>query len=124
MPHYLYQVSELGKHDCVPYLLRVYRNIIITSSRYNIMCTCVWVNLMMIVYSRSVHVCGQSIIMSHSFAVCKGTPFHPKLPSGSQSSHKIITIGDSPVTKNPSPLLPTPSTVTCSRPLLLALFHK
>ena len=50
-----------------------------------------------------------------------GTPFHrlsssnmpplrPKLPSGSQSSHKIITIGDSPITKNPPPLLPTPST--------------
>ena len=70
MPHYLYQLSELGKHDCVPYLLGVYRNIIITSSRY--MCTCVWVNLMMIVYSHSVHVCGQSVIMSHSFAVCVG----------------------------------------------------
>ena len=50
-----------------------------------------------------------------------GTPFHqlsssnmpplrPKLPSGSRSSHEIITIGDSPVTKNPPPLLPTPST--------------
>ena len=65
MPHYLYQLSELGKHDCVPYLLGVYRNIIIT-------CTCVWVNLMMIVYSHSAHVCGQSVIMSHSFAVCVG----------------------------------------------------
>ena len=61
-----------------------------------------------------------------------GTPFHqlsssnmpplrPKLPSGSRLSHEIITIGDSPVTKNPPPLLPTPSTgltglhaVTCS----------
>ena len=50
-----------------------------------------------------------------------GTPFHqlsssnmpplrPKLPSGSRLSHEIITIGDSPVTKNPPPLLPTPST--------------
>ena len=47
-----------------------------------------------------------------------GTPFHPsnmpplrpKLPSGSRPSHEIITIGDSPVTKNPPPLLPTPST--------------
>ena len=50
-----------------------------------------------------------------------GTPFHqlsssnmpplrPKLPSGSRSSQEIITIGDSPVTKNPPPLLPTPST--------------
>ena len=29
-------------------------------------------NLMMIVYSHSVHVCGQSVIMSHSFYVCVG----------------------------------------------------
>ena len=64
-----------------------------------------------------------------------GTPFHqlsssnmpplrPKLPSGSRSSHEIITIGDSPVTRNPPPLLPTPSIVTCSISLLLALTHK
>ena len=31
----------------------------------------------------------------------------PKLPSGSRSSHEIITIGDSPVTKNPPLLLST-----------------
>ena len=66
-----------------------------------------------------------------------GTPFHqlsssnmhplcPKLPSGSRSSHEIITIGDSPVTKNPPPLLPTPSTGVQSHAshhnLLLVLF--
>ena len=27
----------------------------------------------------------------------------PKLPSGSRSSHEIITIGDSPIAKNPPP---------------------
>lgn len=37
-------------------------------------------------------------------------PLRPKLPSGIRPSHEIITIGDSPVTKNPPPLLPTPST--------------
>ena len=36
-------------------------------------------------------------------------PLRPKLPSGIRPSHEIITIGDSPVTKNPPPLLPTPS---------------
>lgn len=34
----------------------------------------------------------------------------PKLPSGNRPSHEIITISDSPVTKNPPPLLPTPTT--------------
>ena len=71
-----------------------------------------------------------------------GTPFHqlsssnmpplrPKLPSGSRSSHEIITIGDSPVTNNPPPLLPTPSTGLTGLPshaphrsLLLVLTHK
>ena len=71
-----------------------------------------------------------------------GTPFHqlsssnmpplrPKLPSGSLSSHEIITIGDSPVTKNPPPLLPTPSTGLTGLPshaprrsLPLVLTHK
>ena len=37
-------------------------------------------------------------------------PLFPKLLSGSQSSLEIITIGDSPITKNHPPLLPTPST--------------
>lgn len=37
-------------------------------------------------------------------------PLRPKLPSGNRPSHEIITIGDSPVTKNPPPLLPTPTT--------------
>ena len=53
-----------------------------------------------------------------------GTPFHQlsssnmpplrsKLPSGSRSAHEIIKIiiGDSPVTENPPPLLPTPSSL-------------
>ena len=70
-----------------------------------------------------------------------GTPFHqlsssnmpplcPKLPSGSRSSHEIVTIADSPVTKNPPPLLPALSIGLtgvqsfCSLSLLLALTHK
>ena len=46
----------------------------------------------------------------HQFSSSNMPPLRPKLPSGSRSSHEIITIGDSPVTKNPPPLLPTPST--------------
>ena len=46
----------------------------------------------------------------HHISTSNMSPLHPKLPSGSQSTHEIITIGDSPVTKNPPPLLPTPST--------------
>ena len=59
---------------------------------------------------------------STSLKLSNGTPFHqlstsnmpplrPKLPSGIRPSHEIITIGDSPIAKNPPPpLLPTPST--------------
>ena len=46
----------------------------------------------------------------HQISTSNMPPLHPKLPSGNRSSHEIITIGDSPVTKNPPPLLPTPST--------------
>ena len=46
----------------------------------------------------------------HQLSTSNMPPLRPKLPSGSRSSHEIITIGDSPVTKNPPPLLPTPST--------------
>ena len=46
----------------------------------------------------------------HQFSTSNMPPLRPKLPSGNRSSHEIITIGDSPVTKNPPPLLPTPST--------------
>ena len=37
-------------------------------------------------------------------------PLRPKLASGGRPSHEIITIGDSPVAKNPPPLLPALTT--------------
>ena len=46
----------------------------------------------------------------HQLSTSNMPPLRPKLPSSNRSSHEIITIGDSPVTKNPPPLLPTPST--------------
>ena len=46
----------------------------------------------------------------HQLSTSNMPPLRPKLPSGNQLSHKIITIGDSPVTKTPPPLLPTLST--------------
>ena len=64
-----------------------------------------------------------------------GTPFHqlstsnmpplcPKLPSaGNRSSHEIITTGDSSITKNPPPLLPTPSIGYYSHPLTWPLIQ-
>ena len=83
------------------------------------------------------------ITTSNSQKLRNGTPFHqlplqiympplcPKFPSGCRLSHEIITVGDSPVTKNPPPLLPTPSTDLTGvqshaphRSLLLFLTHK
>ena len=46
----------------------------------------------------------------HQLSTSNMPPLRPKLPSGNRSSHKIVTIGDSPITKNPPPLLSTPST--------------
>ena len=46
----------------------------------------------------------------HQLSTSNMPPLRPKLPSGARPSHEIITIGDSPITKNPPPLLPTPST--------------
>ena len=46
----------------------------------------------------------------HQLSTSNIPPLRPKLPLGNRSSHEIITIGDSPITKNPSPLLSTPST--------------
>ena len=46
----------------------------------------------------------------HQLSTSNMPPLRPKLPPGNRSSHEIITIGDSPITKNSPPLLPTPST--------------
>ena len=48
----------------------------------------------------------------HLLSTSNMPPLRPKLPSCNRSSHEIITIGDSPmtITKNPPPLLSTPST--------------
>ena len=57
-----------------PHLIHVYPITTLYPISSTCVCTCVWGNLMMIVYSHgmvfSVHACGQSVIMSHSFAVC------------------------------------------------------
>ena len=57
--------------------------------------------------------CSQKLsnwALLHQLSTSNMPPLRPKLPSGNRSSHEIITIGDSPITKNPPPLLSTPST--------------
>ena len=46
----------------------------------------------------------------HQLSTSNMPPLRPKLLSCNRSSHEIITIGDSSITKNPPPLLSTPST--------------
>ena len=64
----------------------------------------------------------------HQLSSSNMPPLLPKHPSGSRLSHEIITIGDSPVTKNPPP---TPSTgltgvqsLAPHRSLLLVITHE
>ena len=46
----------------------------------------------------------------HQLSTSNMPPLRPKLPSCNRSSHEISIIGDSPITKNPPPLLSTSST--------------